>query len=99
MAQKEDGVDVGEAWSAAGRCAVGLLGILGDDVRIGADVGVVEPGFLAQTLDDGHGVRCGIMLGDTVARVGPSENHFLACRPGPRAAFVLPIVWLLAHQP
>jgi hypothetical protein len=84
MPHEEDRVDVVEIGAAARRFSGGLLRRLRDDVGIGADVGIVGPGFIAEPLDDCKGVRDGIVLRLAVACIGPGENR-LAHTRGPPA--------------
>ena len=68
---------------------VGHQRALRDDVRVGADVGVVGAGLVAEPLDDRERVRDRVVLGDAVAGVGPDEQRLARLRPA-RAAASLP---------
>src|SRR5439155_12400805 len=76
MPEEEDRIDVRQVWPAARRRARCHQRLLRDDVRVGADVRVVSARLVAQPLDDGQRVRDGIMLCDTVPRVGPGKYDF-----------------------
>ena len=57
-----------------------LCGCLRDDVRVGADEGVVDARLVAETLDHRERVRHRVVLRDAVARVGPGEHDLARSR-------------------
>ncbi len=79
MAQKEDRIHIAEARAAARRLACGHLRVAGNDVRICADIAVVEARGIPQFLNYSLGVR-DIVLGNAVAGIGPDEQPLLARR-------------------
>jgi hypothetical protein len=71
-AYEKDGIEVVEV------VAIHLLTIaaeepmLGDQLRIGTNISVVEPGNVAQVLHDGQGMRDTIVL-ESIAHVAPGQ--------------------------
>src|SRR3954452_25144137 len=91
MAEKENAVDVAQARAAACRGAVGLLCLVENDVRVGANVGVPQARLVSQSLDKGQRVRGEGMLRLTIARMGPCEDGFVWARlPSSTSAAPLP---------
>ena len=76
VTEEKDGVDVGEAGTAAGRLPGGHQRVVGNDVGIGAYPGVVETGLVADTFDGCESVSDGFVLCDAVAGIGPGEDGF-----------------------
>ena len=92
MAQEEDRIDIGQAGAAARGFAGRLLRLLRDDVRVGADEGVVGARLVPEPLDHRQRMRRELVLRDAVARVGPGQHDLAgarACAPrgrGPSGA-------------
>ena len=83
MSGEENGVDVAQAGAATGWRAVGLLRILRDDVRVGADEGVPHARLVAEPLDDRQRMCHRFVLSLAIPGIGPGED---ALAPGATAA-------------
>ena len=77
VAEKKDGVDIGEAWPAAGGLSGRHERRLRNDRGVRPYIGVVHTRFIAEPLDDSQRVGHGLMLPDAVTRVRPRENDLL----------------------
>ena len=97
MPHEEDGVDVGQAGTTARRLPCRLERLLRDDVRIGADEGVVGAGLVAEPFDHGKRMRYRVVLRLSVTGVGPGQDHLARARAA--AALPAPLRLPLANRP
>src|SRR2546425_828729 len=84
MAEEEDRVHIGKAWSAAGRLTRRHERRFGDDRGVRPYICVVDTGFIAKPLHYSQCMRDGIVLTDAVTRVCPRKDDLfiraLSCR-------------------